>query len=184
MVSSVVNHNAQPNKSLQVSRDCVSPIRFLFFQVVELARPPELKRWVSFLVNDSSTYYNSDAWVLLAIIYANRSGHGTLDKIIAAGDAINVAIFLPNELEGGLARLTAGGYISEHDGTFAPTDKALAYSRSSRNRRAMLKELKDVQRMLASRSTEPVDGVKYPGFSEAAYDEAIETYRYSIRSGA
>jgi hypothetical protein len=135
-------------------------------------------------VNDSTTFYNSDAWVLLAIIYASRSGPATLDKIIAAGDAINVAIFLPNELEGGLARLTAGGYITEHDGTFAPTDKALAYSGSSRYRRAMLKELRDVQRMLASRSTEPPDGVKYPGFLEVAYDEAIEKYRYSIRSGA
>ena len=139
---------------------------------------------MSFLVNDSITYYNSDAWVLLAIIYANRLGGGTLDKIIAAGDAINVAIFLPNELEGGLARLTAGGYMSERDGTFAPTDKALAYSKSSRHRRAMLKELKDVQRMLKSRATEPASGVKYPGFSKAAYEAAIENYRYSIRSGA
>ena len=137
-----------------------------------------------FPVNDSTTFYNSDAWALLAIIYANRSGSATLDKIIAAGDAINVAIFLPNELEGGLARLTAGGYITEHEGAFASTDKALAYSGSSRDRRAMLKELSDVRRMLASRSTEPPDGVRYPGFSEAAYDEAIEKYRHSIRSGA
>jgi hypothetical protein len=48
-------------------------------------------------------------------------------RSLPAGDAINVAIFLPNELEGGLARLTAGGYITEHEGAFAPTDKALAY---------------------------------------------------------
>ena len=130
------------------------------------------------------TFYDSDAWVLLAIIYAHRSGAATLDKIIGAGDAINHAIFLPNELEGGLARLTANTYVTEHDGTFAPTDKALSYAGSSRDGRAMLKELKDVQRMLASRSTEPPNGVKYPGFSEAAYDAAIDTYRYSIRSGA
>ena len=135
-------------------------------------------------MNDSITFYNSDAWVLLAIIYANRSGPATLNKIIGAGDAINHAIFLPNELEGGLARLTAGGYVTEDKGTFAPTDKALAYSGSSRHSRAMLKELKDVQRMLTSRSAEPPDGVKYSGFSEAAYDNAIEKYRYSIRSGA
>jgi hypothetical protein len=113
-------------------------------------------------VNDSTTFYNSDAWVLLAIIYASRSGPATLDKIIAAGDAINVAIFLPNELEGGLARLTAGGYITEHEGAFAPTEKALAYSGSSRHRRAMLKELRDVQRMLASRSTEPPERRRHP----------------------
>ena len=81
-------------------------------------------------------------------------------RSLPAGDAINVAIFLPNELEGGLARLTAGGYITEHEGAFAPTDKALAYSGSSRHRRAMLKELRDVQRMLASRSTEPPGGYR------------------------
>jgi hypothetical protein len=34
-------------------------------------------------VNDSTTFYNSDAWVLLAIIYASRSGPATLDKIVA-----------------------------------------------------------------------------------------------------
>jgi hypothetical protein len=139
---------------------------------------------VSFPVNESITFYNSDAWVLLAIIYAHRSGPATLDKIIGAGDAINHAIFLPNELEGGLARLTANGYVTQLDETFAPTDKALSYAGSSRRGRAMLKELKDVQRMLASRSTEPPNGVRYPGFSEAAYDAAIDAYRYSIRSGA
>ena len=135
-------------------------------------------------MNDSITFYNSDAWVLLAIIYANRSGPATLDKIIGAGDGINHAIFLPNELEGGLARLTAGGYVIEANGTFAPTDKALTYSGSSRHSRAMLKELKAVQRMLRCRSAEPPDGLKYPGFKEAAYDDAIDKYRYSIRSGA
>jgi hypothetical protein len=137
-----------------------------------------------FVVNNYDAYYDSDAWVLLAIVYANRSGHGTLDQIIAAGDAINVAIFLPNELEGGLARLTAGGYVSEYDGTFAPTVKAFAYSKSSRNRRTMLQELKDVQRMLASRSAEPPKNTRYPGFSEASYSAAVEKYRCSIRSGA
>jgi hypothetical protein len=49
-------------------------------------------------VNESLTYYNSDAWVLLAIIYANRKGNGTLDNIVAAGEAISIAIFLPSEL--------------------------------------------------------------------------------------
>jgi hypothetical protein len=139
---------------------------------------------VSFPVNERTTFYDSDAWVLLAIIYAHRSGPATLDKIIGAGDAINHAIFLPYELEGGLARLTVNGYVTERDGTFAPTDKALSYAASPRRGRAMLKELNDVQRMLASRSTEPPNGLKYPGFSEAAYDAAIDTYRYSIRGGA
>lgn len=53
---------------------------------------------------DNITFYDSDAWVLLSVIYAHRAGTATLDKIIGAGDAIIHAIFLPHELAGGLAR--------------------------------------------------------------------------------
>jgi hypothetical protein len=136
-------------------------------------------------VNERTSFYDSDAWVQLAIINAHRSGTATLDRIIGAGDAINHAIFLPYELEGGLARLTVSGYVTDRDGTFAPTAKALSCAAASPRRgRAMLKELNDVQRMLASRSAEPPKGIKYPGFSEAAYDAAIEAYRHSIRRRA
>jgi hypothetical protein len=85
-----------PNQTLQRTASGSALLRL---------QPPLSGRWVSFPVNDSTTFYNSDAWVLLAIIYASRSGPATLDKIIAAGDAINVAIFPPNELEGGLGSL-------------------------------------------------------------------------------
>jgi hypothetical protein len=135
-------------------------------------------------VNESATFYNSDACVLLPLFTHIARGQPLSTKSLAPATPSITRIFLPNELEGGLARLTANGYVTQHDETFAPTGKALSYAGSSRRGRAMLKELKDVQRMLASRSTESPNGVKYPGFSEAAYDAAIETYRYSIRGGA
>jgi phosphopentomutase len=125
------------------------------------------------------TYYNSDAWVLLAIIYACKAGEGTLDKIIGAGDAINTAIFLPRELEGGLARLVAGGYVTESNGKFTATEKALDYSASPKKRQAIFNELSDVQTMLAVSFDEPVV-ISYPGFSEAAFAEAVKKYRQSM----
>jgi len=126
----------------------------------------------------------SDAWLLLAIIYASNCGEATLEKIIAAGDAIDVAIFTPDELESGFARLTDGGYVEEKSGIFCPTAKARAHSKSAVTRRAMHKELKDVEEMLGAPSAvseQPLpNNLKYPGFSAAVYDEAVERYRQRV----
>src|SRR5690242_18301595 len=40
----------QHNKSFQVSCDCVPLIKSLFSQVVAIARPPELRRYVAYLL--------------------------------------------------------------------------------------------------------------------------------------
>ena len=126
-------------------------------------------------------YHWSDAWLLLAIVYASRTGDATLDKIIAAGDAINHAIFTPSELESGLARLLAGGYIERKVGVYSPCSKTFAYRKSRRRGRAMLSELKDVAAMLRTKDAlaeQPASKkLDHPGFSIAAYEEAVERYR-------
>jgi hypothetical protein len=67
----------------------------------------------------------SDAWLLAAIFYAHRAeGAATLDEIIAYGDAINHAIFNPEELDSGFARLVGAGLVSEIGGAFVPTGQA------------------------------------------------------------
>ena len=42
-------------------------------------------------------------------------------RVIAVGDGINHAIFNPDELESGFARLTSSGHIKEKNGIFLPT---------------------------------------------------------------
>ena len=72
-------------------------------------------------------YLPSDAWLLLAVLFASQEKAAPLDQIIAAGDYINHAIFNPDELEGGLSRLLAGKFIRERQGKFTVTKKVLDY---------------------------------------------------------
>lgn len=121
----------------------------------------------------NSNYYWSDAWLLLAIIYASKNGEATLEKIIAAGDAINHAIFNPDELESGFARLKSGGYIEEKNGIFSATDKVMqTYPKTISPRRAIHKELKDMEKLLGVASPTSKeshsDNLKYAGFSKEA----------------
>ena len=125
--------------------------------------------------------YNwSDAWILLAIVYAGNKG-ATLERIIAVGDAINHAIFEPNELESGLARLTLGGFIKEKNGVFSTTAKVKkAYSKTTTPRRPILKELDDMTGLLQAATYESKqpqrNNLKYPGFSITAFDKALASY--------
>ena len=139
------------------------------------------------LVTSGNVSHNwSDAWLLLAIIYANQDGSATLDRIIAAGDAINVAIFTASELESGLARLKQSGFIAENDGRFAPTAKLQLRTKPGHTRRSMHNELKDVAELLKSPSAiddqSSPDNLRYPGFSISDYEDAIETYRRAAQN--
>lgn len=127
----------------------------------------------------------SDAWLLLAIIYAGSRG-ATLERIVAVGDGINHAIFNPDELESGLARLTSSGYIKEKNGIFSVTSKVLrAYAKSTSPRRAIHKELDDMEKLIGAASPSSkqpqINNLKYAGFSKESYEEAVD--RYLQRSG-
>jgi hypothetical protein len=54
-------------------------------------------------------FEQSDPWVLLAVILAQRP----VDRpgIVAAGDCLNHAVMTARELDGGLRRLAAAGYV-------------------------------------------------------------------------
>lgn len=92
------------------------------------------------MAQDSREYNWSDAWLLLAIIYAERYGEATPLRVIAAGDFIEHAIFNPDELESGLARLTSGGYIDEKAGVFSLTDKVMgAYEKTTSRRELFMR---------------------------------------------
>lgn len=132
-------------------------------------------------MKDRIEYNWSDAWLLLAIIYAGWNGGATLERIIAAGDGINHAIFNPDELESGFARLKSGGYIEERAGIFSATDKVMrAYEKATSPSRAIHKELKHIEDFIGAASPtseqpQP-NNRKYAGFSTAAYAQAVNKY--------
>jgi hypothetical protein len=125
-------------------------------------------------------YNSSDAWLLLAVVYAGRSG-ATLEKVIEIGDGINHAIFNPDELESGFARLTSGGYLIEKNGVFFATAKVRrAYAKTTSPRRAIHKEVEDMERFIGaapSMTAQPrANNLIYAGFSATAYAEAVANY--------
>ena len=101
------------------------------------------------MVSTRIQYEWSDAWLLLAIIYASKSGDSTIQKIIEVGDGINHAVFTDEELKGGIERLSQGGFVIERDGSFAPARTVIkAYYRKTTPRRAINNELKDIESFL------------------------------------
>lgn len=105
------------------------------------------------MTDNAFKYVRSDAWLLLAILYAGREGGASLNQVKAAGDFINHAVFTADELTCGLNRLSAGGFIKERRGLFSVTSKVFeAYLKTTTPRRAAHKELEDIERFLNIRS--------------------------------
>ena len=92
----------------------------------------------------------SDAWLLLAVIYAGRpADRETLRRF---GDGINHALLSDEELEGGLQRLQAAEYVAESDQGFQPTPVVLDwYQRNSPPRARIHKDLERVEGFLGVR---------------------------------
>ena len=127
-------------------------------------------------------YNCSDAWLLLTIIYASSGEtQATLERIIAIGDAINHAVFNRDELESGLARLTAGGYIKERNGIFSVALKVKrAFAKTTSRGRTVDKELNDVAEYIKAAppaSEQPqINNLKYPNFTLAAFRAAVDKH--------
>ena len=128
----------------------------------------------------------SDAWLLLAISVASHPGPANLEKVIATGDGINFALFTPDELESGLVRLTEAGYITEKSGSFSVTEKVqphlqtlLATDRPGHER---LLEAQEMLGAAAAVDDPPCrNNLRYPGFSQKQYEEAVQNYQGYLR---
>jgi hypothetical protein len=135
------------------------------------------------VMRNPSEFLWSDAWLLTAIFWAQRAeGQVSLMKIVAYGDLVNVAIFNPEELESGLARLTEGGLIKENAGLFSPAGMATAWY--SEFTALNQNNLESMEWMKAKLHSEPYRGGRdarnnrhYPGFTKARFDEAVARYR-------
>jgi len=99
----------------------------------------------------------SDAWLLLAVAYASRvegrggKGGATLKDVIAAGDAIQHAIFTPAELRRGFAKLISAGYVQADGERFSLVGRASAeYERIERSAAAIEKQFEAIEAFLSS----------------------------------
>jgi hypothetical protein len=69
----------------------------------------------------------SDAWLLHAVLLAAGERDAALDEVIGAADMLNKAMLTFDELDGGIARLEAAGFVSIVAGRFrlSETGRAL-----------------------------------------------------------
>ena len=88
----------------------------------------------------------SDAWILLALIYAGEQTDR--DNLINIADGINHAIPTEDELAGAFARLTQAGFIKGENGIKVSDGVMQAYLHTHTPRRAVSKELEDMNRFL------------------------------------
>jgi hypothetical protein len=130
-------------------------------------------------------YFASDAWLLLSIILAAGAGQASLEKIIAAGDYVNHAIFTEDELAGGLYRLIRGGDIEEIDGLFRPTSLALEkYEEIFKKKKQLLKQLELLRELIGAKPwgfdesvSQSKNRHRYPGFTSERFAEAVKNYQ-------
>lgn len=134
---------------------------------------------------DGIRYIWTDAWVLQAVIYADKSGGADLRGIIAAGDTINQAVFRREELESGLYRLAEGGWIEDLGKKFRPAAKARSeHAKIPQNCWSMAQEMELIAGFLGvagagpanEPSPHPENKYRYPGFSEKKFQAAVQKY--------
>jgi hypothetical protein len=92
----------------------------------------------------------SDAWILLAISYADQPQGAELPEIVATADGINHAIPSATELDGALNRLLAAGLIRRHKDAIAVTAAgSTAVKKASGRRKSLYGTSEDLGKLLA-----------------------------------
>ena len=133
-------------------------------------------------------YLWSDAWLLQSIVLASGDGPATLAQVIGAADAVNHALLTADELHGGLARLTTGGFVVETNGRFAETALVPAVTATQirtsglQRGRQIASKFLDAEEWTPERNVrDPRNQVVYEGLSDERIHAAESEYRRSIR---
>ena len=125
-------------------------------------------------------FTNSDAWVLLAIVYNHKTGGSDLQKIIATADGINHAVLTFEELGGGLTRLINAGLVVEQDHRYFVTAPVIAaYAKTHSARGPVLRDLKNMVNFLhAHGKGQKTLGLssEQPYITQDSYERAIKSY--------
>ncbi|MBZ5590008.1 MAG: hypothetical protein LAO05_15750 [Acidobacteriia bacterium] len=126
-------------------------------------------------------FSGSDSWVLLATGLAARNRGARLAEVIAAGDAVNHAIFTLAELRRGFAKLIAAGYLRVEGGRFYLIESARE-AVDQATKRGFARGFEPIGRFLGvqSRSWDPPTFEdprwRFPDLSEEAYSAAVGEY--------
>jgi hypothetical protein len=124
----------------------------------------------------------SDAWLLTAVFYARRAdGIATLAEIVGYGDAVNHAIFNPEELESGLARLVSAGLLREVGEDFVPSGDALNwYDEFVESHWSNMRSMDALRDKLRAEHWKPgIDfrnNVPFSGFTCERYENAVAAW--------
>ena len=128
---------------------------------------------------DTPRYRWTDAWLLGAIAEASEHEAAQLWQIIAAGDSLNHALFTNEEIESGLARLTKGGWITEHEGKFSTTD----FFKRENIKIKGWESVKKIEKLLDAESRQanepiphPANNLRYPGITSEVLFKANKEY--------
>jgi hypothetical protein len=111
----------------------------------------------------------SDAWLLYSIGLAIRGGRNSLKDVIFAGDAVNRAVFTPQELRRGTAKLTAAGLAREQDGIFRLEESGEQLMvRAEQAGDSLWDQVTEIARLL--------DAVPYEEWDEPGYEDPAWPY--------
>ncbi len=132
-------------------------------------------------------YLWSDAWLLQAIIVANKVGKGSLVDVIAAADTVNHALIGFDEMSSGLNRLSNGNYIKEINGCFLLTERVPREVQQSVLEEGLTNGNESVRNLLGAEKWIREKNVRdhrnnliYPGLTIDNFRNANREYRQSI----
>lgn len=135
-------------------------------------------------------FVRSDTWVFMSVALGGGGKGATLIDVYAAGDRINHAVFRPDELRRGFAKLVAAGYVREEAGRFFLTDEGHAlFERVGGVERTSLlaawetlDALLHVSRTAADPSAFDDERWAYPGITAQRAREAAAEYRRQFKA--
>lgn len=118
-----------------------------------------------------------DAWLLLAILIANKKGGVSLDKIISAGDFIQHSILTFDEIKSGINRLMTNKLVRGVEDLITITPKARRlFTLNTKSR--VLNDLDKIERILKSlKDYNKVSQTKHYILTKEQYELAIQKYK-------
>ncbi len=139
-------------------------------------------------MTDSPTYFDrSDAWFFVAIMdYGTSFKPIDLSQIIAAGDMVNHAIFLPEELRQGFKKLITKGLIEIKGTNMRLSKEGIEIKNKVRSERGGLFKMVNntLKRLNSPRlklSGIKLDLTKYIAlFSDEAFEKGYKEYQVAI----